>query len=210
MDSTPNTRLTLLEKIKDPRDAQAWDEFTAIYYPLVFEICLRKGLQHADATDVAQEVLTRVSEAIGEYKHGQPGSTFRGWLYCITRNLTIDYFRRRAKDPLALASTPSDLNQIKEPSTAESAEFQVEFKRRIFAIAAKSVQTQVAPKTWAVFWQTEIEGKGIDVVAEQLGMSTGASYVCRYRVISKLRDEVQKRINHSGQSLFDFEGEAQV
>ena len=43
MDSTPKTRLTLIDKIKDSADAEAWTEFTAIYYPLVFEICRRKG-----------------------------------------------------------------------------------------------------------------------------------------------------------------------
>ena len=64
MNSSPKTRYTLLEKIKDPQDAEAWYEFTSIYQPLIFKICRKKGMQHADATDVTQEVLTRVASAI--------------------------------------------------------------------------------------------------------------------------------------------------
>jgi len=148
MESTPKTRLTLINKIKDSADAEAWTEFTAIYYPLVFEICRRKGLQHADATDITQEVLSRVADAIGTYRHDQSGSTFRGWLYCITRNLTVDFFRRRAKDPLAAATDLPDWNQIKEPSVQESKEFQLEFRKRMFSVrgAAYVARSRVVAK----------------------------------------------------------------
>lgn len=205
MDSTPKTRLTLIDKIKDPQDAKAWSEFTAIYYPLVFEICRRKGLQHADSTDVTQEVLSRVADSIESYQHDRPGSTFRGWLYCITRNLTVDYFRQRAKDPLAVAVVTPDWNQIKEPSAEESQEFQLEFKRQMFSVVAKSVQSQVAARTWSVFWKTEVEGIGIDDAAAELEMTRGAVYVARSRVIAKLRSEVQKKLDETGLSFVDPE-----
>ena len=203
MDYSPNTRLTLIEKIKDPRDADAWHEFTAIYFPLVFEICRRKGLQHADATDITQEVLSRVASAIESYKHDRTGSTFRGWLYCITRNLTVDFFRRRARDPLATAASPSDLNQIKEPSLEESDAFHMEYRKQMFSVVAKSVQSQVAPKTWAVFWKTEIERTDVDATAKELDMTRGAIYVARSRVIAKLRSEVQKRMSETSQYILN-------
>ena len=199
MDSTPKTRLTLIDKIKDSADAEAWTEFTAIYYPLVFEICRRKGLQHADATDITQEVLSQVANAIGSYRHDQPGATFRGWLYCITRNLTVDFFRRRGKDPLATATALLDWDQIKEPSVQESREFQLEFRKQMFSVVAKSVQSQVAAKTWAVFWKTEVEGSDIESTAKALGMTHGAVYVARSRVIAKLRKEVQLRMTETSQ-----------
>ena len=199
MESTPKTRLTLINKIKDSADAEAWTEFTAIYYPLVFEICRRKGLQHADATDITQEVLSRVADAIATYRHDQSGSTFRGWLYCITRNLTVDFFRRRAKDPLAAATDLPDWNQIKEPSVQESKEFQLEFRKRMFSVVAQSVQSQVAAKTWSAFWKTEVEGGDIESTAKALGMTRGAAYVARSRVVAKLRKEVQSRMTETSQ-----------
>ena len=206
MDSSPKTRFSLIEKIKDPGDAEAWSEFTAIYYPLVFEICRKKGLQHADATDITQEVLSRVADAVEKYDSDRPGATFRGWLYRITRNLTVDFFRRRAKDPLANAALTSDWNEIREPSSAEDREFLFEFRKHMFAVVAKTVQANVSPKAWAVFWKTEIEGVDVQAAAEELQMSHGALYVAKSRVIAKLKEEVQKRMNEASRYSMNEQG----
>ena len=198
MEYNPQTRFSLIEKIKDPRDAEAWSEFVAIYYPLLFGICRKKGLQYADATDIAQEVLSRVAGAVGSYKHDQPGATFRGWLYRITRNLTVDFFRRKGKDPLAKAAVHEDLGKIQEPSQEESQEFHSAFRKHLFTVVAKVVQQQVHPQTWAAFWQTEIEQVDVTRTSQQLSMTRGAVYVARSRVIAKLRKEVQSRMTETG------------
>jgi len=198
MEHNPPTRFSLIEKIKDPRDAEAWSEFAEIYYPLVFGICRRKGLQHADATDIAQEVLSRVANAVGNYKHDQPGATFRGWLYRITRNLTVDFFRRQGKDLLAQAPVHEDLQQIQEPSLEESQEFHFAFRKHLFTVVAKVVQHQVHPQTWTAFWKTEIEHLDVTQASVELSMTRGAIYVARSRVIAKLRKEIQKRMTETG------------
>lgn len=198
MEQDPLTRFSLIEKIKDPRDAEAWSEFAEIYYPLVFGICRRKGLQHADATDIAQEVLSRVANAVGSYRHDQPGATFRGWLYRITRNLTVDFFRRKGRDPLAKAAPQHDLHEIQEPSLEESQEFHFAFRKHLFTVVAKVVQHQVHPQTWAAFWKTEIEHMDVVGASEELSMTRGAIYVARSRVIAKLRREIQKRMTETG------------
>jgi RNA polymerase sigma-70 factor (ECF subfamily) len=198
MEQNPPTRFSLIEKIKDPRDAEAWSEFAEIYYPLVFGICRRKGLQHADATDIAQEVLSRVANAVGGYRHDQPGATFRGWLYRITRNLTVDFFRRKGRDPLAKAAPQQDLHEIQEPSLQESQEFHFAFRKHLFMVVAKVVQHQVHPQTWAAFWKTEIEHMDVVEASKELSMTRGAIYVARSRVIAKLRKEIQKRMTETG------------
>lgn len=192
MNSDSPTRISLIEKIKDPHNAEAWSEFTAIYYPLIFDICRSKGLQYADATDITQEVLSRVIHAINGYHHQATGSTFRGWLYTITRNLTVDFFRRQQNDPLATANAPG-LLEIPEPSAAECREFQLAYRRQMFSVVAGKVQTQVTTKTWQMFWKTEIEQLSVADAARQFQTTAGAVYVARSRVISKLRREIQRR-----------------
>ena len=204
MDSSPQTRFSLIEKIKNPRDAEAWSEFAEIYYPLVIRMCRQKGLQHADATDVAQEVLGRVAKAVKTYRHDQPGSTFRGWLYRITRNLTIDFFRKQNKDPLVKAAYREDLNTIQEPSEVESRDFHLAFRKQMFAVVAKIVAQQVQPQTWAAFWKTEVEHQDVASAAKELSMTAGAIYVARSRVIAKLRKETQKRMNETGSFVAEY------
>ena len=43
------TRPSLLVRIRDPRDREAWGQFVEIYAPLVYEMARRRGLQDADA-----------------------------------------------------------------------------------------------------------------------------------------------------------------
>lgn len=204
MDSSPQTRFSLIEKIKNPHDAEAWSEFAEIYYPLVIRMCRQKGLQHADATDVAQEVLGRVARAVKTYRQDQPGSTFRGWLYRITRNLTIDFFRKQKRDPLAKVAHREELNTIQEPTANESRDFNLAFRKQMFSVVAAIVQQQVQPQTWLAFWKTEVEHQDVAAVANELSMTTGAVYVARSRVIARLRQETQKRMNETGSSVTDL------
>src|SRR5436853_6854235 len=78
------TPLSLLQKVRG-RDQQAWNQLVDLYGPMVYDWCLRAGLQPADAADVGQDVFMPVARAIGEFRRDRPGDSFRGWLYTITR-----------------------------------------------------------------------------------------------------------------------------
>ncbi len=184
MTSTPETRYSLLGKLRNSQDAEAWTEFASIYQPLILRVAIRRGLQHADAIDVTQEVLTRVAAAIDSFQVG-PNANFRGWLYRLTRNLVIDFLRRRRHSPLVQCDAP--LEGLADPDADESLEFQMEFQRQVLRMAAKEVRRQVQPRTWQAFWRTEIEREPVEQVARELDLSPGAVYVARSRMLARLR-----------------------
>ena len=64
MDDDPTTRPSLLVRLRDSRDEQAWGEFVEIYRPLVYRLARRRGLQDADALELVQEVMIKVASAI--------------------------------------------------------------------------------------------------------------------------------------------------
>lgn len=198
MQDSPKTRYSLIGKLHDPQNLEAWNEFASIYQPLIFRICRQKGLQHADATDVTQEVMSRVAEAIEKFDGQQKGATFRGWLYRVTRNLVVDFFRRKDNRNVAGAKTGLFELIAEEPDHAESAVFRLEFQRQIFSFVANEVREEVKPQTWQAFWRTEVEHESVDDVAKSLNMNAGAIYVARSRVIARLRKAADKRINESG------------
>lgn len=210
MSPSPETRFSLIEKIRNPTDARAWSEFVAIYEPLIVETCRRKGLQHADSIDVAQEVLTRVANSVAGFRYDKPNATFRGWLYRITRNLTIDFLRRRAKDPLAKSTSPTELHRLPHPSREESREFEQSFQRRMFLVVASQVESTVKPQTWLAFWKVEVEQRDAALVAKELGMTRGAVYVAKCRVLAKLRREVQKRLDDTSQHFVETPNQGAV
>ena len=62
--SPPETRASLIPRLRDAADVAASDEFVAIYGPLVFRMALRQGLQAADADDVVQQVFSAVAQSV--------------------------------------------------------------------------------------------------------------------------------------------------
>jgi len=198
MQDSPKTRYSLIGKLHDPQNLEAWNEFASIYQPLIFRICRQRGLQHADATDVTQDVMSRVADAIESFDGQQQGATFRGWLYRVTRNLVIDFFRRKENRNQTTAKTGLLELIAQEPNQEQSAEFRIEFQRQIFSFVANEVRDEVKPKTWQAFWRTEVEHESVEEVAESLSMNAGSVYVARSRVIARLRKAAEKRVNDSG------------
>ena len=64
MQELPETRDSLLVRMRDPRDGQAWAEFVQIYEPVVYRLARGQGLQDADARDLTQQVLMAVAARV--------------------------------------------------------------------------------------------------------------------------------------------------
>ena len=65
-------------------------------------------------------------------------------------------------------------------------------RRELFRWAADRVKETVKEATWRAFWLTAVEDRPVEDVAHTLGLSTGAVYIARSRVLARLRDEVKR------------------
>ena len=196
-DSISETRNSLLLRLPDKTDVDAWDQFVSIYQPLVFRLARSKGFQDADANDIVQEVMIAVSKAIHRWDHDPTKGRFRDWLYKIARNLMVNFLRRRKHLPLGQGGSElvRFLNESIDPSTEESEssrEFDLEYRRELYLIAARQVRADVRPSTWDAFQRTSLEGMSSIQAADCLGMSEGAVVVARCRVLARLREAVHR------------------
>jgi hypothetical protein len=98
-DSPPETRASLLVKLRDHQNASAWQDFTDLYTPVIRKTALRMGLQVADVENVVQEVLLAVSQSIDQWLANPLRGSFRGWLSRIAKNKTLDLLTRKATRP---------------------------------------------------------------------------------------------------------------
>ena len=189
----PETRVSLILRLAEPEDVRAWQEFADIYGPTLYRIALRRGLQAADAEDVAQEILFAVARAIERFKPDPEQAKFRTWLSRIARNLLADFCAGRAKRPLTQLVSDSWLRAADLSSGSESNEdFDVEYRATMFQLAAARVRERVTDETWAAFELTAIQQRAAEQVAAQLSMAVGSVYVARCRVLKLLRAEVEQ------------------
>ena len=184
----PSTRSSLLLRLADPQDHEAWVEFVILYEPVIYRLLRQHGLPDADARDVMQELLLTVSRNIGRWKPAHERGSFRGWLRRVARNLVINWLKSRQR---SLLSGGSELNALIDQLPAavdqQTVEFDRELQRALFHRAAQQVQTDVQPATWQAFWETSVAGLSTGEVAAKLGMSVGAVWVARCRVVARMK-----------------------
>jgi len=195
MNKSPDTRASLLIRLRRHDDVESWNEFVEIYQPLIFRMAQCCGLQDADAHEVVQEVLARVARAVSTWKPSGNQGSFRNWLKCVTKNLVIQFFRDRRRWPQT--SDQSSVRRLVEgqPNPPNDDQwFDLELQRQYFAWAARRFKDRFEPTTWAAFWRTSVENEPIEQVANDLGISRGAVYIARSRVMSKLRGAIEKKL----------------
>ena len=194
MSPIPETRPSLIVRLSDVDDVDAWDEFVTIYGPLVYRVARHRGLQHSDAQDLVQEVLLAVSRAVDAWTPDPERGKFRTWLFRIARNMTINFLSRPKHKGIGSGDTHvwEMLQQQCDPCNESSKLFDLEYQRSVFHWAAEQVRGQVKEKTWQAFWLSSVEDRPITDVAVTLKMTVGSIYIARSRVMARLQEVVRQ------------------
>ena len=194
MTSVPPTRPTLLFRIRDARDQEAWGRFIDLYAPLVYGFLRKRGLQDADSADLTQDVLRQVSVGAKSLEYDAKRGTFRGWLFTIVQNRLTDHWRKEGIREHGGGDTDvqQQLNEIPQPGGLDaSAEWDADYERQLFHYAANIVKQDFTPTTWQAFWLTAVDGIGGREVAEKLDLTVAAVYLAKGRVMARLKDQVK-------------------
>ncbi|MFT4559598.1 MAG: RNA polymerase sigma factor (sigma-70 family) [Porticoccaceae bacterium] len=192
MDTVNTTRPSLLVRIRDLRDEMAWGEFAQLYTPLIYRFAGQSGLQDADASLVTQDVLVTVARTIHRFEYNPKSGSFRGWLKVVTRSRLNDFLRAQGREVQGTGDTGM-LNVIEEqPDASQPDLWEREFRRTLFEWAVDRIRCDFEDTTWQAFWQTSVGSRETSDVAEELGLSVGAVYIARSRVLARLRKEIEE------------------
>jgi RNA polymerase sigma-70 factor (ECF subfamily) len=181
-DSTLHTRPSLLLRVRDPKDAEAWRTFTDVYGPLIYRYCKGHDLQDADAADVAQEVLAQVAQSVRAFAYQPERGRFRDWLGTVTRHKIARFFRARGR---TVGQPAGDLDAL--PATEADAAWTDAFNAHLLSVGLERVRPGLEPATWQAFEGVWLADRPPAEVSAELKMSVAAVYLAKSRVLKRLR-----------------------
>jgi RNA polymerase sigma-70 factor (ECF subfamily) len=180
------TSASLLERLRDPMDEEAWSRFVRLYTPLLIYWGRKCGLQAEDAADLAQEVFAVLVRKLPEFSY-DPQKSFRAWLRTVTLNQWRDRLRRRQAQPI-----PTPGRQMAELAVPDNIALlqEEEYRDHLVGQAMRLMRQDFEPATWKAFWEFAVEGRPAAEVAASLGMSSAGVYGAKFRVLQRLRQEL--------------------
>jgi RNA polymerase sigma-70 factor, ECF subfamily len=181
------TSPSLLERARG-RDAVAWQRLITLYSPLVFYWCKQAGQDSHAAADTMQDVFLAVSRALDRFDREHAGA-FRSWLWTITRNKLRDQARKQQPDAIG-GSTAQDYWQNIPENEPHRDGTDSEPTRQLIARALELIRGDFQSTTWSAFEAVVLRERPAAEVAQSLGISVGAVYQARARVLGRLRDEL--------------------
>src|SRR5580700_6467266 len=90
------TSATLLGRLKDFKDEQAWQQFYKHYEPMIQAWCRRNHLDAADVDEVTSLVLLALARSMPRFSY-DPDKGFRKWLKTVVHNEIVDLWRSRQR-----------------------------------------------------------------------------------------------------------------
>jgi RNA polymerase sigma factor (sigma-70 family) len=188
----PLTSQSLLEQLQKHDDPQAWQRLVSVYEPWLRAWLSRHQLQPADVDDLLQNILTVVNQKLPSFVHNGQAGAFRAWLRMILVN-QVRYFLRAQRHRKALGTDQfaSELDQLEDPTSDASRQWDLEHDQQLVRRLLASVQPEFPPRTWEVFRLLVLENRPAAEVAQRCQIQRNAAYVAKSRVLARLRQELR-------------------
>ncbi len=181
-----NTRATLLVKIKDSGNAQAWTEFHQLYAPLLYGYASARGLSHEDAEEVRDQCLEIVVRKIPTFEYDKESGGFRSWLYRMANSRVADLLRRRA----VRVAGKVDIKSLVDPSPTPDELWERNWKDEHLRFCVEQVRDSVPEEKYRVFCMLLYEDCSAGEVCDRLGMNRNQVYKAKAGVLQQVRNKL--------------------
>ncbi len=188
------TPVSLLERLRRPDDSAAWQRLLAIYQPWLRNWLHAHGVPTNDCDDLVQELLVVVLRELPQFRHSGRPEAFRAWLRGIIVNRWRVYHRQR-RDAADCAAAEQALEQLADDGSELSHHWDREHDRHVAQQLLTMVENDFEPRTWQAFRMMVQEGRRASEVAAELGMSEGAVWAAKSRVLARLRQTAKELLD---------------
>lgn len=186
------TSSTLLWRVRDPTDQEAWTRFYGFYAPLVVGFSRQRGCDPHMANDVLQETMVCLMKQISCFAYDPGRGMFRSFLLKIVHARIIDAFRRARRLTLMdgpTAARVADLPSERDPDALEK-QWDGAWYQQLMGEALGRVRGKIDARTFRSFEMYVLEERPVGEVATALGLTPNAVYQQKNRVMRLLREHV--------------------
>jgi len=180
----PSTSESLLVRIRQREDLEAWNRFVSLYTPLIYRWARQAGLDVHLASDLSQDVLAVVLQKIHEFQYNPAGS-FRAWLRTIKLHQFRWYWRRRQRADILAGE--SWIQQLPDRAALESS-WDQSYRLELLQRALVTLRSDFAPRTWdALLDWLQNADQSAEVVAGRHSVSPWTLYAAKRRLMKRLK-----------------------
>lgn len=193
------TRSSIIARLRDPHDHDAWRTFDRLYGEVVVRYGMRRGLALDDAQDVRQIVLLSLVHRMQRFELLRERGRFRSYLGRVVGN-AIHRHRRRAH--YAREWLAPDLTLFERPAEAAPADtvWDEEWSSHHLRRALETLRRSAQPRSIVIF-ERLLAGDSPEDVARAAGASVDSVYKLQQRFRARLSELVHGQIEAEMRSL---------
>jgi RNA polymerase sigma factor (sigma-70 family) len=202
-----STRVTLLDRVRDNDDENAWNEFCNFYWDLIHGWAKRMGCSEHQSQDVFQETIINLLKQMKGFEYDPKKGCFRAFLKTIVRCRVSDSFRRNGRYINASAFESEDnkdfqlMDQFVHDIQPETLEDDVVWLDSILRQSLRRAYTRIDEASYKSFCMYVLEQQPIEIVMKKLNIKRqGAIYQQKSRFLTILKKEFHKLLDELGSS----------
>jgi RNA polymerase sigma-70 factor (ECF subfamily) len=191
-----DTRQSLLLRAQTG-DEGAWKDLTDLYRPLIVGWLRYQAVPANEVDDLVQEILLAVVQNLPSFSHSGRLGAFRSWLRTIAHNRACDFWKARSRQAHASgdSSVAEALRQLEDSDSELNRQWDEEHDRYVLRCLLDLMELEFEPSTVQAFRRVALEGASNAEAAQELGLSVGAVYAAKSRVLGRLRREAEGLID---------------
>ncbi|MCA9036805.1 MAG: sigma-70 family RNA polymerase sigma factor [Planctomycetaceae bacterium] len=187
----PETRHSLIVRLRNEQDEPAWREFVTTYESFLRKLVSRQGVPEHHVPDVTQQILIAIGRSVENWSPDDRPESFRRWLTTVSRHVVIKFMTRERKQAAGPGGTEW-VEQLRSVPAVPDPGDDARYRHELIVWAAEQVRHEFLESSWSAFWLTVIEGLSVGEVAQQLGITPGSIYMSRSRIMSRIRKKIQE------------------
>ncbi|MBN2448678.1 MAG: sigma-70 family RNA polymerase sigma factor [Phycisphaerae bacterium] len=198
MYSQSATHVTLLKRLNDQQDSNAWRDFHERYGELIQGFARRRGLQAADCDDVLQEVLLSLSQAMPNFEYDPSKGKFRSYLKTVTLRAIFKRGQKKNK------RGEIDLEYIEQATRAATNDhateeaWEAEWRQYHLRQAMLMIDAEFNDADRKAFQRYAVQGMDARETAEALGLSIDQVYQAKSRITKRLSELIEGQVREEG------------